>query len=174
VTDYVLTGQHAEIVAAAKKLLDRVMMSGHVRPAALVSVAKLLHVLACLPRSTPGMSVAVGVSSLPRTSPDGVETRHYWEVTVDAELLAFTSGGYYGHPETGGDSFTSLSWEARPGQEPVLRNHFERLSIVPGIQPIALAIEQLDLRDGRFSLDVTDPQNQLLDDLGDHATREAT
>ncbi len=162
--DYLLGDRDLEIVAAARMLLDKVSRSGRLRPAELVSVGKLLHLIARLPRPTPGLNVEVGVFAPERSFPNGVKTHHYWNVMVEGDLLSVSSGGYYSAPGTGGDSFTSLTWAAVPGEEPDLRDYTDGLSIVPDIQPMAGAVQRLDLSDGRFSFEVADPENELLDD----------
>lgn len=165
--DYVLRERDLEIIAAARMLLDKVAKSGHLRPAELVSVGKLLHFLACLPRPTLGMNVEVGVFPPEKSFPSGVKTHHYWNVIVEGDLLSISSGGYYNAPGTGSDSFTSLTWEAVPGEEPDLRDYIDRLSIVPDIQPMSDAVQRLDLSDRRFSVEVVDPENEFLVDDGD-------
>jgi len=96
-----------DLLTAAAALLKKVANAEVLRPAELVSVAKLQHVLSKLPRVTPDLEVTVSVIG-PRRKFGEIETWHYWDIGVEGEEISFASGGHYCDPSTGGDSFTTM------------------------------------------------------------------
>src|SRR5258706_1945434 len=96
------------LVRAATILLKKVAVAEATKPAQLVSVAKLQHVLSRLPRAASGIDVTVSVSSPRHSFPDEIETMHWWKVAAEGEQLSISSGGHFFRPNTGGDSFTQM------------------------------------------------------------------
>ena len=114
---YSFDARDRALLTAAAVLLKKVA-AATLRPAEMVSVAKLQHVLSHLPRVTPDLEITVSVRG-PRRRFGEIETWHYWEIGIEGEQLSMSSGGYFYQSSTGGDSFTTMSWSAVPGQEPV-------------------------------------------------------
>ena len=83
---YHLNAQDRDLVQAATILLKKAAAAETLRPAELVSVAKLQHVLSALPRVTPDLGVTVQVTGARREFGE-IETWHYWEVAVEGDRL---------------------------------------------------------------------------------------
>ena len=73
---YDLNAQDRDLLQAATILLKKAAGAESLRPAELVSVAKLQHVLSVLPRVTPDLEVTVQVTG-PRRKFGEIETWHY-------------------------------------------------------------------------------------------------
>src|SRR5688500_7278875 len=114
---YLLGERDQDLLEAARALLAKVARASSLRPAELVSVAKLQHVISRLPKVTYELEVSVQVSA-PRRRFSEIETFHYWEVATMGGILRLMSGGSFYRPSTGGDSFTSMIWEVQAGERP--------------------------------------------------------
>ena len=152
------------ILRAAATLLKKVAVAEATKPAQLVSVAKLQHVLSLLPRMASGIDVTVSVSS-PRRNFDDIETFHWWEVAVEGERLAISSGGHFFRPSTGGDAFTTMTWAAIPEEPSELDDYRESLWMVPDVRSFPDGVASVNFASGGYRLEVTDEDNPLLEDV---------
>jgi hypothetical protein len=168
---YNFNARDRALLAVAAILLTKVATAKMTRPAELVSVAKLQHVLSRLPRVTRGINVVVHVEG-PRRKFGQIETRHSWDVAVENGLLSILNDGYFFQPSTGGDSFISMEWSAAPGKPAKFNDYRERLAIVPDVRSFPDAVEIIDFASGAFAVEVMDPDNPLLEDV--HDAREET
>ncbi len=159
---YILDDQDRDLLRAATALLKKVAAAELLRPAELVSIAKLQHVLAALPRVTPDIEVSVQVIG-PRSNFGEIETWHYWEVAVEGERLSISSGGHFYRPSTGGDSFTTMTWEAIPEENSELDDYRESLWMVPDVQSFPVGVVGIDFACGGYKIEVTDEDNPLLE-----------
>lgn len=153
-----------ELLSAASLLLKKLVAAEYLRPAELVSVAKLQHVLSRLPHETSGLDVSISVIS-PRRQFGEIETYHWWDVAIEDDWLSIKAGGHFYQPGTGGDTFTTLSWDIVPGEEAEFADYREHLSIVPDVQSFPNAVATIDFGSRRYMVEVTDPDNGLLEDL---------
>jgi hypothetical protein len=151
------------LLQAAGAFLQKISTAGTVRPAKLVSIAKLLHVLSALPRVTTGISVTVSVSS-PRRTFDEIETWHWWEVAVEEDRLSISSGGHFYRASTGGDSFTTMNWAALPEEPAEFDDYSSTLWMVPDVQSFPDGIASIDFASGVYKIEVTDGDNPLIED----------
>jgi hypothetical protein len=168
---YNFDGRDRALLTAAASLLTKVATAKITRPAELVSVAKLQHVLWRLPRVTRGINVVIRVNG-PRRKFGQIETSHSWDVEVENGLLSISSGGYFFQPSTGGDSFITIEWVAVPGKPVTFNDYRERLVIVPDVRSFPDAVEIIDFASGAFAVEIIDPDNPLLEDVED-ARQEA-
>lgn len=168
---YTLNTRDCWLLQAATVLLKMVAAAETLRPAELVSVAKLQHVLSVLPRVTPDLKVTVQVTG-PRNRFGEIRTWHYWEVAVEGERLSISSGGHFFRPSTGGDSFTTMTWAAIPEEAPEMNDYQGSLWMVPGVLSFPDGVARIDFASGRYKIEVTDEDNQLLED--DEDTDEDT
>ena len=127
---YESTRSDSPLVGAAIVLLDKVIKSGVLSPAQLVSIAKLFQVYCRLPRITPGLEIKVTITS-PRNKFGDVETYYWWDVGVQDEMLEISSGGHFYRPSSGGDTFSIMRWIISPGYDAEFDDYLENLSIVP-------------------------------------------
>ena len=162
---YQFNGRDLALVSAAHTLLSKIATSTAIRPAELVSLAKLLHVFSRLPLVTPGLEVTLSLAGPSRQFGD-IETRHHWDVSIEGDRLDVSSGGYFSRPSTGGDTFTTMSWSATPDAPCELCDYRRTLTIVPDVQSFPEAVAALEMNSGHYELDVIDDSNVLLDDLG--------
>jgi hypothetical protein len=156
------------LVTAAAALLKKVANAETLRPAELVSVAKLQHVLSILPRVTHDLEVTVSVVG-PRRKVGEIETWHYWDIGIEQEQISILSGGHFYQPSTGGDSFTTMSWIATPEDPAQLEDYRETLWMVPDVQSFREALVDIEFVSGAYRIEITDSQNSLLEE--DEATR---
>jgi hypothetical protein len=144
-------------------LLKKVVAAEAVRPAELVSVAKLLHVFTVLPKVTSGLEVTVSVTSSRRKF-DEIETYHWWDVGVEGERLSITSSGHFYRPSTGGDTFRTIDWAAIPGEPTESKNFRASLRIVPDVQSFPEAVANINFTSGSYTVEITDQDNPLLEE----------
>lgn len=143
--NYCFNGRDRALVASAVALLRKIAAAKSLRPAEVVSVAKLLHLFSRLPAApNRGMNVTVSVVS-PRRQFGDVETYHWWEVGVEGQQLSIGSGGHFYQPSTGGDTFTTMSWTASPGHETDFADYRDDLATVPDVRSFPDAVGRLDL-----------------------------
>jgi hypothetical protein len=116
-----------------------------------------------LPRVTSDVEVTVSVTS-PRSNFGEIETRHWWNVAVEGNRLSISSGGHFYRPSTGGDTFTTMRWEAIPEEPAELNDYLESLSIVPDARSFPDGIVSIDLASGGYTVEVTDEDNPLLEE----------
>lgn len=164
-------GPHgAKVVRYAQTFLAKLLHAPFIRPAQVVSVAKLAHVLSRLPRPSAEMNVSVTLTG-PRRQFAGQgekhEIYHWWEVGIEGENITVCSGGHFYRPSSGGDSFTAMHWSAAPGCDAAFSDYLPNLSIVNDALPFDREIDQLNLSDAGYSLAVDDQDNSLLDEFDD-------
>ncbi len=162
--NYVLTAHDHELLTAAKLLLNKVASSAGLHPAQLATVEKLQRALADMPVPNTEMDVLVSVSS-PRRSFGEAETFHWWSVALENGCLRLESGGHFYQPSTGGDSFTSMMWSVQPGEESEFSDFKNNLRIVPDVRTYPDGIASVDFASGGYSVEVTDSDNPLLDEM---------
>src|SRR5450755_2989103 len=75
---YSFDSRDRTLLGAAAVLLKKVA-AATLRPAQMVSVAKLQHVFSRLPRVTPDLEVKISAIG-PRCKFDEIETWHYWDI----------------------------------------------------------------------------------------------
>jgi hypothetical protein len=160
------------LLRAAATLLKKVAIAEGTKPAQLVSVAKLQHVLSLLPRATSEIDVTVSVSSPRRDFPDEIETMHRWEVAVEGQRLSISSGGHFFRPSTGGDSFTTMNWAVIPEEASELSDYIESLWMVPDVLTFPDGVASIDFASGGYTVEVTDEDNPLLEDNEDAVEEE--
>lgn len=170
---YQLSNQDRDIIAAALSLLDKLTHSTLATPAQRVSIAKLQHVFSRLPRVSHGLDVTVELTSPPYMFIT-VETFYWWTLRIEDDALSVTYSGHYDHPDTGGDTFTVMTWKAIPGEQAELSDFLPQLRVVPDVQSFPAIADTLDLESGSYTLEITDNANPLLvDDDYDDAIRSA-
>jgi hypothetical protein len=163
---YSLTTRDKALLASAADLLKKVAADDATKPAQLVTVAKLLHVLSVLPRVTPGVTASVSVSC-PRHQFDEIETFHWYDVAVEEDQLRISSAGHFYRPSTGGDTFTTMMWDAVPEEPAELNDYRESLQIVPDVRSFPEGVQSIDLAVGGYTIQVLDDDNPLLEEDGD-------
>lgn len=160
---YEFNANDHDLLRAAETMLKKVAAVETTRPAELVSIAKLQHVLSVLPRVTSGVEVSVSVVCPRRTFGD-IETRHWWEVAVEDGRLVISSGGHFYRPSTGGDTFTTMSWTAVPEEPAEVDDYRESLWMVPDVGSFQEGVASINFASGGYSVEVNDSDNPLLEE----------
>jgi hypothetical protein len=163
---YSFTARDSELLWSATLLLRKVMASGKVRPAQMVTLAKLQHVLSVLPRVTADLIASVSVSC-PRRKFEDIETFHWWDFGIENGRLSITSGGHCYDPKTGGDTFTTMDWAAMPDEPTELNDYRDTLWMVPDVRSYSEGVEIIDLSVEGYTIEVLDDNNSLLEYQGD-------
>jgi hypothetical protein len=160
---YRLDSSDENILLAAGLLLQKLAASRTIRPAQLVTVAKLQHILSVLPRVTTGVTASVSVCC-PRHKFGDIETFHWWDFEVEEEQLRISSGGHFYRPSTGGDTFTTMTWGAIPEELAELNDYRESLGIVPDVCSFPEGVASIDFESGGYSVEILDDDNPLLEE----------
>jgi hypothetical protein len=112
---YRLNEKDTEVLAAIGHLLKRLAASESIRPAQLVTIAKVQHVLSRLPRVTEGVCATIEISH--RINQEGCSSSSIWHFFAGDGQLALSCGGSEYTESVGSDSFTTMTWEAQPGEQ---------------------------------------------------------
>jgi hypothetical protein len=162
---YLFSKRDRSIVSAAILFLEKIAHASFTRPAELVSVAKTLHVLKCLPHVlTADFNLRIELCGPTRCfGPHAIS--HSWCVEIEDRFIRISSHGYFSREATGGDSFTSMQWSAAPGEDANLDDYLEHLALVDDAKPFPAEIEALALSEQDYSLSVADDDNPLLEEM---------
>lgn len=160
---YQFIPRDAELLWSANVLLRKVIASGQIRPAQMVSLAKLQHVISILPLATESVTASVSVSC-PRHKFEEIVTYHWWDFGIENGRLCITSGGHFYDPKSGGDTFTTMDWTAVPDEPAELSDYRDQLWMVPDIRSFSEGVESIDLSAEGYSVTVLDYDNPLLDE----------
>jgi len=91
----------------------------------------------------------------------------FWSIEADEDgNLIISSGGYFYRPQTGGDTFTTMIWDASPGCRPELRDYLGNLAIVDDADTFKNEVKAMCLNDGGYELSVEDVSLEDWDDNG--------
>lgn len=112
--DYNLNAVDRQILDEIRHLLNRLIASGKLRPAQMVSIAKIQHILSLIPRPVRKVNVTLGLSYRLRQEDYG--SISYWQVYVNEDALELSCGGSEYTKECGSDSYTTMEWSLRPGE----------------------------------------------------------
>ncbi len=164
-TAYILSKRDKGILSAALLFLEKITRASFTRPAQLVSVAKVLHLLKRLPNtSNEEFDIRIEICGPTRYfGPNAIS--HSWCVQIEGRLIQISSHGYFSRESTGGDSFTAMRWNAAPGEEAIFEDYLEHLDLVDDAKPFPEEIEELNLTESDFSLSVEDDDNPLLQEM---------
>lgn len=161
---YVIDAEGEEYVAAALALIEKLIAAKAVSPARLVSLAKVYHVLSRLPEASAEIDVNFTISTPNFEVTDGVRVRFNWTLHVEGQHVTLSYGGYFYQPLTGGDSFTSVVWEAAPEEESAVSDFRSQQAIVPRLSGFIEGVEGHSDDFESFTFDVYDDGNELLYD----------
>jgi hypothetical protein len=111
---YRFTEDDKHVIAAVEQLLRRLVCSGSLRPAQLISVAKVLHLVSRLPRVTPDVCVTIDLCF--RIQQEGCRSSSMWHFFAGEDSLNLSCGGSEYTEGVGSDAYTSMEWSAQPGE----------------------------------------------------------
>jgi hypothetical protein len=130
-TRYDFNPEQSSIVLVAKQMLlgNRIFFYIGYTGKKIV-VGKIFQIFQRLPKVSLGEDLRLDLTG-PRRNFDNNEIYHWWTIELDEEgSLCISSGGHFYRPETGGDSFSSMSWEVNPGFQPDFQDYLHTLNIV--------------------------------------------
>lgn len=168
---YLLHGRDRNIVQAGKDLLRKIVRSTLVSSEQVEIVAKALHVLERLPKTSEELNDVSTQLTSPRRRYGEHEIYHWWEVRIEGQLIQISSGGHFYRPSTGGDSFTCMQWSASPGYEAEMEDYLYSLRIVDDAMPFEPEVAQIDLSEAGYSVAIyveeeeIDAQEDVADDV---------
>jgi len=160
---YQITPRDADILWAVRAFLRKTIASDYIRPAQIVTVAKLLHVFSVLPQVTEGVTASLQLVC-PRRHFGHIETQHWWEIEIQDDRLCISSGGHIAPPITGGRTFTTMTWDASPERPAELHDYREALQAIPDLRSFFEGVESIDFGSAPYSIHVYDDDNPLLKD----------
>ena len=169
--EYVFSSDDNDIISATKQLLWKTARSEIINAGERVVVARILDVFEALPSVVADLYLQLQVTG-PRRSFGSHEIYHWWEIEVENGSLCISSGGDFYRPETGGDSFTSISWRAVPGFATEHNDYMDTLSLVDDAQPFDLEVRDIDFAKGGYSLTVFENGEELDDGSSDEVEDE--
>jgi hypothetical protein len=101
---YQFNDEDRKVLQAAADLVRRLLWSGKVRPAQVVSVAKVQHVLLRLPGVTTNVNVTIELAE--RIKQDGFSSCSDWQFSVGEDWLNLSCSEIQYTKEAGSDWFT--------------------------------------------------------------------
>ena len=163
---YCLNERDRTLVQRAAVLLERTVVSGLATPAQLVSIGKALHVLTRMPKTSNAQHLTIDLASPPHLSVD-TQTSFTWSVEVQGQVVLIGSGGYFQRGIAGGDSFTTIMWEATPGEEATFTDFSGFHGIVPDLESFTTELPTVEDLQSGYKLDVLDSKNPLLEETAE-------
>jgi hypothetical protein len=168
---YKFNNTDRNIVEAAQLLLRKLCAPGTIRSAQLVTVAKLHHVLLTLPKVTYGVAASATIST--RMKYAEIMTLSWWTFSVDEGKLSIECGGHEHDPAIGGDSYTTMSWSASPGEMTEYNDRWDEKWMVPDLGYYPDRNINIDFASGEYTVEITDSDNPLLEDSEDQAVEKS-
>lgn len=151
---YLLYPNRSSILCATRNLLWRLAGSSLLDDAAkVIAVGTMFQVIQNLPKVTPDVSFSIHLTGPTRTFGTH-EIFHWWDVELEDGTLRIGSGGHFYRQETGGDSFTSVTWTVYPGCEPEENNYLHTLSVVDDADFFENEVEAIDFRTEDYKLTI--------------------
>lgn len=150
-----------KVVSITRRLIHKVLRSGLLGNAQRSVVHAIAKVFASLPETTVGLNAKLSVMG-PRWKFGDHEIYHWWDVEIDGCDIEVSASGRFYHPSTGGDTFTSFYWAASTGCETDCQDYSESIGIVDDAKPFGTEIDELDLSEPGYSIDVTRDGEEVL------------
>lgn len=147
-----------QVLAIVGQILKAIAASRSTRPAQLVTVAKVLHVLSRLPRVTKSVHATIELSM--RIKQEGCSSSSSWQFSAGEGWLVLSCGGSEYTEGVGSDSFTTMTWSAQPGQRTEYDGGWDSYWMGSAGQSEADASSFSDLGECEISID--DDDNLLL------------
>ena len=158
INEYNFDPRQDDIVEAASRLLWKLASSKLIdSPSKAIVVGKLFRVLQYLPLVAMDENLEISLVG-PRRKFGDHEIYHFWTIALEENgYLKISSGGHFYRPQTGGDTFSSMSWEVTPGEEPVYNSYLDTLSIVDDADTFENEVDSIQLNSVGYELSVEDP-----------------
>jgi hypothetical protein len=170
---YRFTSRDKSLIEAGILLLRKLATAPMTKPGQLKTVTKVLQALLSLPEVPRGLNASIMVTSPTRSCGDCIRTSHSWEIRVEGEYLCFESGGGFARTDTSvSDSFTSMRWDACPGQNADYRDYREDCRMVPDLQSFQAGVENINYFEKGYGLEMYDKNNLELEEFSGSACND--
>jgi len=125
-------------------------------PQKTIVVGKLFKVFQTFPEVILNENISLNLIG-PRRKYGEHEIYHFWDIELEEEgYLRISSAGHFYRPSTGGDSFTSMTWEVSPGNEPVISDYLHQLELVDDADTFENEVKVMDFESDGYKLEVQD------------------
>jgi hypothetical protein len=161
---YQFTSRDKSLIEAGILLLRKLATAPMTKPGQLKTVTKALQALLSLPEVPEGLDVYITVTSPNRKYPGSIETFSSWDIRIEDSHLCFESGGGFD-----GDGFTSMTWDASPGQTADYRDHREDCRVVPDLQTFQAGVENINFFEKGYGLEMYDTDNPEIEEFSGSA-----
>jgi len=102
-----------------------------------------------------------------------IMTLSWWTFSVDEGKLSIECGGHEHDPAIGGDSYTTMSWSASPGEMTEYNDRWDEKWMVPDLGYYPDRNINIDFASGEYTVEITDSDNPLLEDSEDQAVEKS-
>jgi len=102
-----------------------------------------------------------------------IMTLSWWTFSVDEGKLSIECGGHEHDPAIGGDSYTTMSWSASPGEMTEYNDGWDEKWMVPDLGYYPERDISIDFASGEYTVEITDSDNPLCEDSKDQAVEES-
>ena len=153
--DHIVNPKNDSILGAAKILIDKLDKSNLLDSEDKIFIFNSIkEAIFSLPSATDGVYAKLSLSG-PKRIFGKHEIFHYWEITQDTDgSIIICSSGYFFRQSSGGDRFTSMTWESYPGNEPIYTDFKEHLSLVDDADTFENEVQNIDLLLPGYELDL--------------------
>jgi hypothetical protein len=158
---YSLDNTDQNVVLAAELLLRKLAASRTIRPAQLVTVAKLQHVLSVLPQVTNGVIASVSIAN--QMQFNTLSTTFIWQLSVEEDRISVSCGYNEYDPAIGGDYCETMRWSARQGKRTEYNDLWDERWMVPDLGYYPDNDIDIDFASGEYSVTVEDDDNPRLE-----------
>ena len=147
----------SSIVLAAKLMVWKLASSSILdTPQKRIVIGKIFGVLQRLPNVTLGEYLRLDLTG-PHRNFGKHEIYHFWTIELhDDGALRISSGGHFYRPETGGDTFSCMSWEVAPRLQPIYEDYLDSLRIVDDADTFEKEIRRMKINEGGYEIVVED------------------
>lgn len=158
---YKLNSEDSLILAKVEQLIQQAAAPGMVRPAQLVTLAKLLHVLQTLPETTESVAASVSISCQLQGDIGGSAT-HIWNFSVRDECLSLSTACSEYDPEGGHEYYTVMEWSIVPGSASRSVDVWDEFWMTPSFSYNPIPNPDTFHKPGEVAIIVEDDDNSLL------------
>ncbi len=154
---YLFNPELSDIIQVAKLLLWKIAKSSiSDDPKKKIIIGKLFGILQNLPKAIIGEYIRVDLKG-PKRKDGTHEIFHFWTMELrDDGTISISSGGWFSRPESGGESFSSMSWEVSPGFKPEFNDYLHALELVDDADTFENEVLGIDLKESGYKLEVED------------------
>lgn len=157
---YIFSTNDYPVIAATKELLWKTARCELPTARQLEVIARALQVFESLPVVMPDFDIQIQITG-PRRTFGEHEIYHWWHVEIEQGDIKVSAGGHFYRPTTGGDTFSSMAWQACPGYAAEHHNYLDSLTIVDDALPFELEVQAINFSLQDYLLDVCEDGEEI-------------